>query len=110
VTDGADEIDLVIPWKAIWSAVGDEQPVRGHDSRRSVLRHQAPVTFKTILETWPELKDPALDHPASEYLALEEGATHQDLDRPSRRQTPRCKAARIICLKRSKRSGRKSGL
>ena len=69
VADGADEIDLVIPWKAL--IAGDEQAVR--DVIRAVrAAAPAPVTLKTILETG-ELKDPALISRASD-IALEEQA------------------------------------
>jgi deoxyribose-phosphate aldolase len=67
VADGADEIDLVIPWKAL--IAGDEQAVR--DMIRAVrAAAPAPTTLKTILETG-ELKDPALIARASD-IALEE--------------------------------------
>ncbi|MGJ8569229.1 MAG: deoxyribose-phosphate aldolase [Hoeflea sp.] len=69
VGDGADEIDLVIPWKAL--IAGDEETVR--DMIRAVrAAAPAPVTLKTILETG-ELKDPALIARASD-IALEEQA------------------------------------
>ena len=69
VADGADEIDLVIPWKAL--IAGDEQAVR--DMIRAVrTAAPAPTTLKTILETG-ELKDPALISRASD-IALEEQA------------------------------------
>lgn len=69
VADGADEIDLVIPWKAL--IAGDEQAVR--DMIRAIrAAAPTPVTLKTILETG-ELKDPALIARASD-IALEEQA------------------------------------
>ncbi|WP_425479264.1 deoxyribose-phosphate aldolase [Hoeflea halophila] len=69
VADGADEIDLVIPWKAL--IAGDEQAVR--DMIRAVRgAAPAPTTLKTILETG-ELNDPALISRASD-IALEEKA------------------------------------
>lgn len=68
VADGADEIDLVIPWKAL--IAGDEQAVREMISAVRAAA-PAPTTLKTILETG-ELNDPALIARASD-IALEEG-------------------------------------
>ncbi|MBU4531653.1 MAG: deoxyribose-phosphate aldolase [Hoeflea sp.] len=69
IADGADEIDLVIPYRAFIQ--GDEQAVRA--MIRSVrAATKAPARLKTILETG-ELKDPELIARASE-IALDEGA------------------------------------
>jgi len=69
VADGADEIDLVIPWKAL--AQGEEAPVRAMVAAvRAAAPH--PVRLKTILETG-ELKDHPLIRRAAE-IALGEGA------------------------------------
>ena len=69
IADGADEIDLVIPWKAFRS--GDEGAVR---IVVSAVREASPrfVLLKTILETG-ELGDPVLIETASR-IALECGA------------------------------------
>ncbi len=69
VADGADEIDLVIPYKALLN--GDEDAVRTMVEAIKALC-TAPVRLKTILETG-ELKDPALIRRASQ-IALEAGA------------------------------------
>jgi len=69
IADGADEIDLVIPYKAFIQ--GDEQAVR--DMIRAVrVATPLPARLKTILETG-ELKDPELIARASD-IALDEGA------------------------------------
>lgn len=69
IADGADEIDLVIPYKAFIG--GNEQAMR--EMIRAVrAATPAPARLKTILETG-ELKDPVLIARASE-MALEEGA------------------------------------
>ena len=69
IADGADEIDLVIPYKAFLK--GDEQAVRAmiHAVRAAT---PAPARLKTILETG-ELKDEQLIARASR-IALDEGA------------------------------------
>ncbi|WP_275790989.1 deoxyribose-phosphate aldolase [Pararhizobium gei] len=69
VADGADEIDLVIPYRAFMT--GDEQAVR---VMVSAVRHACPrpVILKTILETG-ELKDRGLIRSAS-HIAIQEGA------------------------------------
>ncbi|MCO6187284.1 deoxyribose-phosphate aldolase [Rhizobium sp. L1K21] len=69
VADGADEIDLVIPYTAFMA--GDEAAVR---EMVEMIKAQctAPVRLKTILETGV-LEDPALIRRASE-IALEAGA------------------------------------
>ncbi|OQP84696.1 deoxyribose-phosphate aldolase [Rhizobium rhizosphaerae] len=69
VADGADEIDLVIPYRAL--IAGDEQAVTDMIAAvRAAAPH--PVTLKTILETG-ELKDKALIRRASD-LAIAAGA------------------------------------
>lgn len=66
IADGADEIDLVIPYRALLS--GDETSVSAMvEAIREVCAE--PVVLKTILETG-ELVDPALIRRASE-LAIE---------------------------------------
>lgn len=69
IADGADEIDLVIPYKAL--IAGDEQAVREMIAavRGACAR---PVLLKTILETG-ELKDRDLIRNAS-HLAITSGA------------------------------------
>ncbi len=69
IADGADEIDLVIPYRAFMA--GDEQAVR---TMISAVREAcpSPVLLKTILETG-ELKDRGLIHSAS-HIAIQEGA------------------------------------
>lgn len=68
LTDGADEIDLVIPWRAL--KAGDDMParalVRGCKALCGTRR------LKVIIESG-ELQDPALIRAAS-LLAIEEGA------------------------------------
>jgi deoxyribose-phosphate aldolase len=69
IADGADEIDLVIPYRAFMA--GDEQAVR---TMISAVRKAcpAPVLLKTILETG-EMKDRGLIRSAS-HIAIQEGA------------------------------------
>ena len=69
IADGADEIDLVIPYRAFMA--GDEQAVR---TMISEVRKAcpSPVLLKTILETG-ELKDRGLIRNAS-HIAIQEGA------------------------------------
>ena len=69
VADGADEIDLVIPYRALMA--GDEQAVTDMVTAVRVAAPH-PVTLKTILETG-ELKDKALIRRASD-LAIAAGA------------------------------------
>jgi deoxyribose-phosphate aldolase len=103
VADGADEIDLVIPWKAF--AAGDEQAVR--EMIRAVrAAAPAPVTLKTILETG-ELKDPALIARASD-IALEEQADFIKTSTGKVAVNATLEAARIM-LEAIRRSGRKAG-
>ena len=102
VTDGADEIDLVIPWKAF--AAGDEQAVR--TMIRAVTAAPAPVTLKTILETG-ELKDPALIARASD-IALEEQADFIKTSTGKVAVNATLEAARIM-LEAIRRSGQKAG-
>lgn len=103
VEDGADEIDLVIPWKALIS--GDEQAVRNM-IRAVRAAAAAPVRLKTILETG-ELKDPALIARASD-IALEEGADFIKTSTGKVAVNATLEAARIM-LEAIKRSGRKAG-
>jgi deoxyribose-phosphate aldolase len=69
IADGADEIDLVIPYRALLA--GEEQPV---SEMIAAIREVCapPVALKTILETG-ELNDPALVRNAS-HLAISGGA------------------------------------
>ncbi len=69
IADGADEIDLVIPYRAFLA--GDELAVR---TMISAVRQACPaaVLLKTILETG-ELKDRDLIRSAS-HIAIQEGA------------------------------------
>lgn len=67
--DGADEIDLVIPWQAFIG--GDEQAVSAMVSAVRAVIH-APARLKVILETG-EIRDPALIRRASD-LAIAAGA------------------------------------
>lgn len=69
IADGADEIDLVIPYRAFMA--GNEAAVTEMVEAIKVVC-AAPVKLKTILETG-ELQDPALIRRASQ-LALEAGA------------------------------------
>ena len=69
IADGADEIDLVIPYKAFMA--GDEQAVRTMISAVKAVC-KPPVLLKTILETG-ELKDRGLIRSAS-HIAIQEGA------------------------------------
>ena len=68
LAEGADEIDLVIPWRDLVG--GREEPVR--EMIRLVRRGASNVMLKTILETG-ELGEPALITRAGE-IAVEEGA------------------------------------
>ncbi len=103
IADGADEIDLVIPWKAF--VAGDEQAVR--DMIRAVRAASlAPVTLKTILETG-EIKDPALIARASD-IALEEQADFIKTSTGKVAVNATLESARIM-LEAIKRSGRKAG-
>ncbi|QRM53791.1 deoxyribose-phosphate aldolase [Sinorhizobium sp. BG8] len=69
IADGADEIDLVIPYKALLA--GDEAAVR---TMVTAVRDVCapPVLLKTILETG-ELKDPGLIRNAS-HIAISAGS------------------------------------
>ncbi|MGY3858006.1 deoxyribose-phosphate aldolase [Aeromonas intestinalis] len=68
LADGADEIDLVIPWRALMA--GDEAPARALVRRCKALCGDR--VLKVIIESG-ELKTPALIRAAS-LLAIEEGA------------------------------------
>lgn len=103
IADGADEIDLVIPWKAFIR--GDEQAVRAMISAvRAAV--PAPARLKTILETG-ELKDPGLIARASD-IALEEGADFIKTSTGKVAVNATLEAARIM-LTAIRRSGRKAG-
>lgn len=69
IDDGADEIDLVIPYRAFID--GDEQAVRTMISEVKKVC-PPPVLLKTILETG-ELRDRGLIRSAS-HIAIQEGA------------------------------------
>jgi deoxyribose-phosphate aldolase len=68
LADGADEIDLVVPWRRL--AAGHPRAVT--ETVRAVKSACGPATLKAILETG-ELKDPALVRRAAD-AALEGGA------------------------------------
>ncbi|RUM26734.1 deoxyribose-phosphate aldolase [Rhizobium vallis] len=68
IADGADDIDLVIPYRKLLA--GDEKAVT--DMVKAVRAECGPVLLKVIIETG-ELKDAALIRRASE-LAIEAGA------------------------------------
>lgn len=65
---GADEIDLVVPWRKLLAG----HPERVADRTRAIKAICGPAVLKTILETG-ELRDPALIRMASDR-ALEGGA------------------------------------
>ncbi len=69
IADGADEIDLVIPYKAL---LGENETAVREMVEAVRAACTAPVRLKTILETG-ELQDPALIRRASK-IALEAGA------------------------------------
>lgn len=104
LADGADEIDLVIPWQALLR--GDEQAVTGMVSGvRAVI--SAPARLKVILETG-EIKDVALIRKASD-LAIAAGA---DFIKTSTGKTENSasEAAAAIMLDAIKASGKPIGL
>lgn len=103
IADGADEIDMVIPWKAFIK--GDEQAVRSM-IRAVRAATPAPARLKTILETG-ELKDPELIAHASD-IALEEGADFIKTSTGKVTVNATLDAARIM-LTAISRSGRKAG-
>ena len=103
IADGADEIDLVIPWKALID--GDEQAVRTMISRVRAAA-ASPVRLKTILETG-ELKDPALITRASD-IALEEGADFIKTSTGKVAVNATLEAAEIM-LRAIRGSGKKAG-
>ena len=103
VADGADEIDLVIPYRAMQA--GDEEAVR-RMIRAVRAAAPTPVTLKTILETG-ELKDPSLISRASD-IALEEGADFIKTSTGKVAVNATLDAARIM-LEAIRKSGRKAG-
>ena len=103
IADGADEIDLVIPWKALLG--GDEQAVRTMISAVRAATPQ-PARLKTILETG-ELKDPDLIARAS-HIALEEGADFIKTSTGKVAVNATLEAARIM-LEAICRSGKDAG-
>jgi deoxyribose-phosphate aldolase len=68
LAEGADEVDLVVPWRLLLA--GNEAPMR--EMVRAVRRTMGGATLKTILETG-ELGDPDLVRRAA-TIAVEEGA------------------------------------
>lgn len=104
VRDGADEIDLVIPYQALIK--GDERAV---SSMVLAVREAAaaPVRLKVILETG-EIKDPALIRKASD-LAIAAGA---DFIKTSTGKTPgmATEEAAAIMLDAIRASGEPVGL
>ena len=103
IADGADEIDLVIPWHAF--ADGNEGAVRAM-IRAVRLAAPGPVRLKTILETG-ELKDQQLIRRASE-IALEEGADFIKTSTGKVAVNATLEAARIM-LTAIRDSGRSAG-
>lgn len=103
IADGADEIDLVIPYHALLA--GDEKAVT---KMVSAVRAEcaAPVLLKTILETG-ELKDAALIGRASE-LAIEAGADFIKTSTGKVAVNATLEAADIM-LRAIRESGRKVG-
>ncbi|MBC7280982.1 deoxyribose-phosphate aldolase [Hoeflea sp.] len=103
IADGADEIDLVIPYRAF--IAGDEQAVRDMIAAvRAAV--PAPARLKTILETG-ELKDPALIARAS-AIALEAGADFIKTSTGKVAVNATLEAARIM-LEAIRRAGGKAG-
>jgi deoxyribose-phosphate aldolase len=102
VVDGADEIDVVFPWRELL----DGQPMRGRDLVRECRRAAGDKTLKMILETG-ELGSPGLIAEAAE-IALVEGA---DFLKTSTGKVPvnaTPEAARIL-LETIRDSGRDAG-
>lgn len=104
IADGADEVDLVIPYQALMS--GDEEAV---SSMVSAVRDAAtaPTRLKVILETG-EIRDPALIRKASD-LAIAAGA---DFIKTSTGKTPgtATEEAAGIMLDAIRASGKPVGL
>ncbi len=104
IADGADEIDLVIPYKGLMD--GDERSVTAMVAavRAAIL---PPVRLKVILETG-EIRDPALIRKAAD-LAIAAGA---DFIKTSTGKTPgnATEEAAEIMLNAIKASGRPVGL
>ncbi|WP_337268151.1 deoxyribose-phosphate aldolase [Oryzifoliimicrobium ureilyticus] len=103
IADGADEIDLVIPYRDF--AAGDEEAVTAMVSaiRTACGEH---ILLKVILETG-ELKDPALIRRASE-LAIASGADFIKTSTGKVAQNATLEAADIM-LRAIRQSGRKVG-
>ncbi|MBB5576751.1 MULTISPECIES: deoxyribose-phosphate aldolase [Rhizobium] len=103
IADGADEIDLVIPYRALLA--GNEQAVT--DMVAAVKAEcTGPVLLKTILETG-ELKDVALIRRASE-LAIEAGSDFIKTSTGKVTVNATLEAADIM-LRAIRQSGRKVG-
>ncbi|AVA19913.1 MULTISPECIES: deoxyribose-phosphate aldolase [unclassified Rhizobium] len=103
IADGADEIDLVIPYRALLA--GNEQAVT--DMVAAVRAEcKGPVLLKTILETG-ELKDVALIRRASE-LAIEAGSDFIKTSTGKVAVNATLEAADIM-LRAIRQSGRKVG-
>ncbi|MEF0939895.1 deoxyribose-phosphate aldolase [Rhizobium sp. BR 362] len=103
ISDGADEIDLVIPYRALLA--GNEQAVT--DMVAAVKAEcTGPVLLKTILETG-ELKDVALIRRASE-LAIEAGSDFIKTSTGKVAVNATLEAADIM-LRAIRQSGRKVG-
>ncbi|MBB4567744.1 deoxyribose-phosphate aldolase [Rhizobium leucaenae] len=103
IADGADEIDLVIPYRALLA--GNEQAVT--DMVAAVRAEcTGPVLLKTILETG-ELKDVALIRRASE-LAIEAGSDFIKTSTGKVAVNATLEAADIM-LRAIRQSGRKVG-
>ncbi len=103
VRDGADEIDLVIPWRALQQ--GRDETVR---DMISAVRQEIPVglRLKTILETG-ELADPAAISRASD-IAIAAGADFLKTSTGKTKISATPQAARIM-LARIAASGRTVG-
>ena len=104
LADGADEIDLVVPWRAL----GRRAAGGGDGDGRAAIREVCgPATLKTILETG-ELADPGLIRAAAE-AALAGGADFLKTSTGKVRVNATPEAARIL-LEAIRASGRDAGL
>jgi deoxyribose-phosphate aldolase len=103
LAEGADEIDMVIPWRDL--AAGRDRPVR--TAVRRVRETCGPAVLKTILETG-ELGQPDLIRRAAE-IALEEGADFLKTSTGKVKVNATLKAAEIL-LNAIAASGRDAGL
>lgn len=103
VADGAQEIDMVIPWRAL--RAGNEAVV--HEAVRAVRRSARDAMLKTILETGA-LGEPGLIARAA-AIALEEGA---DFLKTSTGKAPvnATPEAVAILLEAAKGAGRRVGI